>query len=163
MARGQAQDLESLRNQPRVTACVALRAVASLMRLAVNLDCKSPFETGEIENDLAKRMLAAELVATRTLAQLAPDQNFGQIAGAALALGNAESIRTGGEEPSTTLRAVPLPVPGRFWKAILHIRNTPNRGASLMPFSRQTPKASPSTSRVCTGSITPSSHSRAVA
>ena len=44
-----------------------------------------------------------------------------------------------------------------------HILNTPNRGASGIGASRHAASASPSTSRVCTGSITPSSHSRAVA
>jgi len=44
-----------------------------------------------------------------------------------------------------------------------YIRNTPNCGRSAIGASRQAAKASPRTSRVCTGSITPSSHRRAVA
>ena len=44
-----------------------------------------------------------------------------------------------------------------------HIRNTPNAGRSGIGASKLTAKANPSTSRVCAGSITPSSHSRAVA
>ena len=44
-----------------------------------------------------------------------------------------------------------------------HILNTPNRTCSGIGASRHTPSANPSTSRVWTGSITPSSHRRAVA
>ena len=49
-----------------------------------------------------------------------------------------------------------------FEALFIHIRNTPNRGASTGAF-RHAPNASPSTSRVCAGSMMPSSHSRAVA
>jgi hypothetical protein len=44
-----------------------------------------------------------------------------------------------------------------------HILNTPNCGFSGIGASRQAASASPSTSRVCAGSITPSSQRRAVA
>src|SRR3546814_14823834 len=44
-----------------------------------------------------------------------------------------------------------------------HIRNTPKFARSAMGACSVAVKASPSTSRVCTGSITPSSHRRAVA
>ena len=43
-----------------------------------------------------------------------------------------------------------------------HIRNTPKRPSSTGAFAHAA-SAKPSTSRVCAGSITPSSHSRAVA
>ena len=43
-----------------------------------------------------------------------------------------------------------------------HIRNTPNRVAAIGAFSAAD-NASPNTRRVSTGSMTPSSHSRAVA
>jgi len=46
---------------------------------------------------------------------------------------------------------------------VRYILNTPKRGAGGIGASRQAVSASPSTSRVCTGSITPSSHRRAVA
>ena len=44
-----------------------------------------------------------------------------------------------------------------------HIRNTPKSARAAIGVSRQASSARPSTSRVCTGSITPSSHRRAVA
>ena len=44
-----------------------------------------------------------------------------------------------------------------------HIRNTPNCARSPTGAFSVADSASPSTSRVCTGSITPSSQSRAVA
>jgi putative endonuclease len=44
-----------------------------------------------------------------------------------------------------------------------HIRNTPNAGRSGIGALRVAARASPSTSRVCAGSIMPSSHRRAVA
>ena len=50
-----------------------------------------------------------------------------------------------------------------FFCYIAHIRNTPNRGASSTGAFSAAANASPNTSRVCAGSIIPSSHSRAVA
>ncbi len=44
-----------------------------------------------------------------------------------------------------------------------HIRNTPNLARSSIGALRHAANASPSTSRVCAGSMMPSSHSRAVA
>ena len=44
-----------------------------------------------------------------------------------------------------------------------HMRNTPKRGASSTGALSVAARARPSTSRVWAGSITPSSHSRAVA
>ena len=63
------------------------------------------------------------------------------------------------------MRMVPLPVPGRSFVVVFfpHIRNTPNRGASSTGAFNAAASAKPKTSRVCAGSITPSSHRRAVA
>ncbi len=65
--------------------------------------------------------------------------------------------------PSVSATRCHLPVPGRICCIPHHIRNTPKRGTSGIGASRLAASARPSTSRVCTGSITPSSHSRAVA
>lgn len=57
-------------------------------------------------------------------------------------------------------------VPDRRWQRRIaphHILNTPKAGRSAIGASKVAANASPSTSRVCTGSITPSSHIRAVA
>ena len=72
-------------------------------------------------------MLAAKLVATGTLPKFAPDQNFGKVAGAPLSFRDTEGVGARGEHPSTTLRVVPLPVPGRF-KAIAAHSTSPERG-----------------------------------
>ena len=74
-------------------------------------------------------------------------------------------FRGQGTGPSTSLRLVPLPVPGRNDRSIPHhhILKSPNRARSGIGAFRQAAKARPSTSLVCTGSMIPSSHSRAVA
>ena len=100
--------------------CVTRGLVAPIMDLAVDLDTEPRGQAGEVERTGQVGMLAAEFVPTRTLAEFAPEEHLGQIAGAALLAGmvddlagSAESERGG---PSTTpLRvAVPLPVPGRY-------------------------------------------------
>ena len=162
-----AQDGNATRMQKGIAARIAVRAFTPIMGQAVNLDCRPPLQTDEIKDHFAQWVLAAELKATRSFAQFAPDQHFGQVAGAAFAFGDPECAVRGIQHPSTTrlCRAVPLPVPGRFFKRLIrhHILNTPKAGRSGIGASSVAAKASPSTSRVWAGSITPSSHSRAVA
>ncbi len=95
----------------------------------------------------------------------ARDAYFARSGIGTLRIAARDGIGTRGVEyPSTTLRVVPLPGPGRFSvSAPHHIRNTPNWGRSGIGALRQAAKARPSTSRVCAGSMMPSSHSRAVA
>ncbi len=160
----QTQHPEPARRQPRIAPRIPFGPVTRIMRLPVNLYRQPSFETGEVEHDFAERVLPPEFVPAGAFAQLAPHQHFGQIAGAPLAFRYLKSGIACGEHPSTTLRAVPLPVPGRFLGGVIrnHIRNTPNPRSSTGA-STTAANASPSTSRVCAGSIIPSSHSRAVA
>ena len=74
----------------------------------------------------------------------------------ALQLTVAERIDTGGSAPR-------LRRPRQRASQHRHILNTPNCGRSGIGAFSVAAKASPSTSRVCAGSMMPSSHSRAVA
>ncbi len=100
-------------------------------------------------------------------AERLPQQDLGKRQIASELTGGAHrpaGCRERGGRPSTTLRAVSLPLPGRIVRlASHHIRNTPNRARSAIGAFSVAASASPSTSRVWTGSMMPSSHSRAVA
>ena len=167
--RGNPQNGKPTRSQKSILAIVAFRSVTELVGSTIDFDGNAAFEANEINNDFAQRMLPTKLVATGSFAQFTPDQDFGQIPGATFAPGQAERLIAGGQHPSTTRlrRAVPLPVPGRCPGSAVdhphHIRNTPKAGLSGIGASRLAASARPSTSRVWAGSITPSSHSRAVA
>jgi len=167
-AGGNPQHNKTTQCQPGVAPLVTRWTVAAIMGGAVDLYSQSLSEAGKVENVVTQRMLAAELVATWPLAQFPPDEHFRQVASAALPPGDSNGLGAGRQHPSTArlCRAVPLPVPGRSWRGyadVNHIRNTPNCGLSGIGASRHAASASPRTSRVCAGSITPSSHSRAVA
>jgi len=104
----------------------------------------------------------------RSLAQSLPQKHLGQRHRLAQMASANDSLHRPGERPtspSTMLRMVPLPVPGRIWvfRSGHHIRNTPNAGRSGIGALSVAAKASPRTSRVWAGSMMPSSHSRAVA
>lgn len=148
-----------------VTRGVSRWLVAACLMLAIDFDAQACGQAGEIETVVAEWMLTPELEPARTSPQRAPEQYFGQVPAAALAARQRSSGGGGVEHPSTTRlrRAVPLPVPGRYLLTFRHIRNTPKRGACSTGALRQAVSARPSTSRVWAGSITPSSHSRAVA
>jgi hypothetical protein len=113
------------------------------------------------------RRLLPEFVAARALLKLDPEQNLGE----AHFLPQLtrppylfDRLPEDARAPSTSLRLVPLPVPGRICiQRRHHILNTPNLARSGIGAFKVAAKASPSTSRVCAGSMMPSSHSRAVA
>ena len=144
------QDRETARPQVSIASHVALRSLAHVVCNPVDLDRDPALKTGEVERQLAQWMMAAELVSARTLTKFAPEQRFGEIVRTALALRGLEGAVFGAKDPSTTLRAVPLPVPGRYGFVVLcaHIRNTPNRGASATGAFSAAASARPSTSRV---------------
>jgi hypothetical protein len=50
------------------------------MNLAINLDDNTPIKAHKIQNNLAQRMLATEFMTTRSFAQFAPNQDFGEVA-----------------------------------------------------------------------------------
>ena len=89
------------------------------MNLAVNFDREANRETGEIQAEMAKRMLLAETQSARPGPQSAPQDHLRQVAALAFAAsefngfsGRAKRGAAGG--PSTMLRMVPLPVPGSY-------------------------------------------------
>jgi len=117
------QSLESGITQPAIANIVPFRIAPHRMRLAVNFNRESALEAGKVDHVTATWKLAAKSQAVRALTQLLPQGNFrqGQLA-AKLARGAdvrvrrancavADAPRLG---PSTMLRMVPLPVPGRI-------------------------------------------------
>ncbi len=183
IASRQTQDLEASQSQIDVTPQIALGPLAHVVSHSIDLDCNPPFEAGEIQHQPAHRMMPAKFVSSGTLAQLPTDQSLREVARGALAFRGFEGAVFGLGNPSTPRRSgpVPPPVPGwyfgqhrpgtgrgtaaqRWWRGFFaHILNTPNAGRSGIGASSAAASAKPSTSRVCAGSITPSSHSRAVA
>ncbi len=153
--------------QSCITTVVATWVIAASMDFTVDLDRQSCRQTGEIEAVCVDRMLAAKFKSAGPCTQNAPQNHFGQIATATLAAGHIDDGALRGEDPSTIRlrRTVPLPVPGRYWRHTLppHIRNTPKRAPSAIGAFSDAASARPSTSRVCGGSMMPSSHNRAVA
>ena len=159
------ENAKAERSERQVTRGVSRRLVAARVMLAIDFDAQACGQACEIETVVAEWMLAPELEPARTSPQRAPEQYFGEVPTTALAARQRPSGGGGVEHPSTTRlrRAVPLPVPGRYLSTLGHIRNTPKRGACSTGALRQAVSARPSTSRVCAGSITPSSQRRAVA
>ncbi len=135
------------------------------MRPAVDLDDQPRIGAEEIHDIGSDRVLAAEARAKTFAAKSLPQHDFRQRHRAAQ-LAGVHDLRTQHllDAPSTALRAVPLPVPGRIeYRHLPHIRNTPNAARSGTGAFSVAANASPSTSRVWAGSMMPSSHSRAVA
>ena len=144
----------------RIPSCVAFRPVPAIMRLAINLDGQSPFETDEIQHDVTEGMLPAEFEQAGAFTEFSPDEHFRQISGSALSLCNFERGVARREAPSTTPIRGGGPSAG-WWRG--HILNTPKRAPSSTGAFNVAASANPNTSRVCAGSIIPSSHNRAVA
>jgi len=93
------------------------------MDLAVDLYRKPPLQTGEVHDVTAGWKLPAKAQTVGTLAELPPEYHFWQRQFAAEPAGDADvSIRRADGAvanardfgPSTMLRMVPLPVPGRI-------------------------------------------------
>src|SRR3569623_732109 len=98
-----------------VARFVVRRSIAAIVNLAIHLDDQAGFAAVEINDIGADRVLAAELHAGPAAAEPLPEQYFRQAHLFALLAGEdrfrAERSWRG---PSTALRAVPLPVPGRI-------------------------------------------------
>jgi len=105
-----------MRSKPAIAPCISFRAVPQIMRYAVDLNRKPYLGTEKIEHIGTSRMLAPKLETVRSGAKCAPQEAFGQAQGAPQsARFNNCSLRSRQHSvsPSTALRAVPLPVPGR--------------------------------------------------
>jgi hypothetical protein len=102
---------------------VSMGIVAHRMGFAVNLDGEPPLQAGEIQYEAQMRKLPPEAKSARPATQLLPEEHFGQChfatkvackfyvasSGADCSMTNSRGIG-----PSTMLRMVPLPVPGRI-------------------------------------------------
>ena len=106
-----------------ITLEVALRVVAHRMCFPVHLDRQPAFETGEVRNITAARELPPKAKSARALAEMMPQYDFreGHLAAKVPRAANVGVGRTdhtmpnaNAFGPSTMLRMVPLPVPGRI-------------------------------------------------
>ena len=166
--RRKAKYADILAGQPPISNLIARRTVAAIMRFAIDLDRVALARTVVVEDVGTSRMLWSELQARRSLPQRLPQQHLRQRHFLPQVASAGDGLHRPGQpatSPSTSLRLVPLPVPGRNCgpRPGHHIRNTPNAGRSGIGALRVAAKARPRTSRVCAGSMMPSSHSRAVA
>jgi len=73
IARRNPQDLKAKRCQMRIPLRVSLRPVAAIMRLAINLNGQSPFETDEIQHDVTEWMLPAEFEKAGAFTEFPPE------------------------------------------------------------------------------------------
>jgi len=114
---------KSLSFQRRDPRAIAFRPVATIVRLAIDLDPQSDFEAGEVDYVRSNRKLAAEAKTAGPFAQLLPQQDFGQAHVLAQAASCPDRLDRADEDkgdPSTMLRMVPLPVPGRNFGVAIH-------------------------------------------
>jgi hypothetical protein len=122
-SRRNSQYLKPKIRKYRVSPDVPFRQIATTVNLAVHLNCNSPLEAGEIEDVAFVRELPAESQSARSSAQLPPEEHLrkGHVA-AKLASETDTTFVSAycsmadacGVDPSTMLRMVPLPVPGRI-------------------------------------------------
>jgi hypothetical protein len=120
---GDPQRLEPRVRKHSIALHVTLRSIAHRMRLAVDLDHQAALQTGEIDHVTFAGKLSAKAQAGHSLPKLLPQDDFRQCHLPAK-LAREVDISVGrphcpvpnaqGLGPSTTLRVVPLPVPGRI-------------------------------------------------
>jgi hypothetical protein len=123
IARRNAQRVEADTMQDAIASEITMRVVAHRVRHAIHFDQEAALKAGEIGNVAAARELAAKSKPVGALSELLPEDNLGQrhpaaepacatdvrVGRANRAMPNARCIG-----PSTMLRMVPLPVPGRI-------------------------------------------------
>jgi len=113
---GYAQHRNALRRQPMGSGRIVAQGIRPVMAAAVHFDGQSNDRAVEIQDIDAGWMLATEFEAVRALAQRLPQQPFRQghlAAQFTRALHRSAWSGQHGTCPSTVLRTVPLPVPGR--------------------------------------------------
>jgi hypothetical protein len=92
------------------------------MRFTVNLNRNPPLEAGEVDHIAGERKLSTKSQSARALPELLPQRHFGKTqltpesTSRANILGRSTHSPVAGPsfDPSTMLRMVPLPVPGRI-------------------------------------------------
>ena len=171
-ARRNTQRLYPVPAQKSISLRVIHWLVPARVRLAIDLNAQLRPGAEEVEHVQAGGVLLAELQPAGSLTEGQPQAQLGRGQILAQRTGAVDRSARGFEHRRSRMRlplhhafgAVPLPVPGRYGVfSSYHIRNTPKRGASGIEALSVAASASPSTSRVCAGSMMPSSHSRAVA
>jgi len=75
---GNAEGVKADFCQALVTDCVPLRAISTAVEFAVYFDRQTRGEAGEVETIANLRVLAAEQESARFLAELLPEQDFGE-------------------------------------------------------------------------------------
>jgi hypothetical protein len=105
-----------LTRKPRIANLILGRLVAAPMRFAIHLDRQLRARAEEIQHIAPRRMLMTKLETRRSRPQGGPEQNLGQGHLLVQASCIADNLSRPGQHfasPSTMLRMVPLPVPGR--------------------------------------------------
>ena len=123
VASGNPKRFEANPGKHSVASCIALGVVAHLMSFPVDLNRETPFETSKVSNITAAGELTPETQTIGTSAQLLPKNDFRQrhrsaqlpcAANVDVRCTNGAMLRPPRFDPSTMLRMVPLPVPGRI-------------------------------------------------
>ena len=129
---GDSRHSKPLATEHRVTRDIAPRLIAEAMSFPVDFDNEASFETGEIDSHLTDRKLFPEFVTIRPFSQLLPQKNLGQahvLPQRTRALNLLDRRVEDAWAPSTALRAVPLPIPGRITAIIHSLDHVPSRRA----------------------------------
>ncbi|KTE22068.1 hypothetical protein ATE67_05430 [Sphingopyxis sp. H050] len=111
------QRCDMLRLQKARPSSIVSHGMLAVMCQSVDLDSKAHRRAIEIENIDACRMLAPEFETFRSLPQDTPKHPFGEAHFAAQFACTFQCVAGAGNHgmcPSTILRMVPLPVPGRI-------------------------------------------------
>ena len=107
---------EAVLRQIPVPPLIPLRPISAVVRLSVNLDCDACLKTGKIQGKRPLRALLSKLEPTRPILQRPPQQPFRGahvLAKPTRAFHRLDRRLEDTRAPSTMLRMVPLPVPGR--------------------------------------------------
>jgi hypothetical protein len=121
IASGDTQDAETFSPQQRITGPIPAWLIAVSVTLAIDFNDEAPFKTSKIDSDWTDGKLPSELEPSWSLAQLLPEQDFGQAhltPQLACALNLLDPRIEDAWAPSTMLRMVPLPVPGRIERIV---------------------------------------------
>jgi hypothetical protein len=92
LRRVDAEYTDLAKAEPFVAGGVPFGAVAAFVGFAVDLHRQIDFGAVEVEDVRASRMLAAPLQARGSLAELAPEEDFGQAHGAPELLGAGDGL-----------------------------------------------------------------------
>ena len=111
VGRGDPQREDTLKAKRLIAHQIPLRPVATVMRLAIDLNRQPGVGAEEIEHIRTERVLAAKLQPTRTRSQDTPEQHFRQrhLTTKVACPGDDFGPLRHEDCPSTMLRMVPLP------------------------------------------------------